>query len=167
MIKIRYTEGEYGWAERLGKNIARINNQPILNPDELFVDDIVRLGNDPDGVEPYPVITEIVYSRHQCKTFVEYTEEAQLLPLNAMLTSLGCECRVLTEPDDKGPGLVVVGHPEWVDPEMLAEGIGISQSNCEPDGVEEEEEELKLSHSNCEHDDDEEELKLECTKVIE
>src|SRR5271165_546414 len=123
-IKIRYGEAEYGWAERLSSKLVRILNQPVLVPDEIWEGDIVKIGDDPEGRDAYPVITKVVETRYPVKTHLDYRDDADLDRLQLVLAPLGAAAIVVREPSDERAGELIVGHEDDVDPVLLAESIG-------------------------------------------
>lgn len=131
-IKIQYSDDEYGWAEPLGGRLARIDNNPLT--DQISKNDIVRIS--PAGKSGYPKIVEIVFQRHPCRTDVYYANDDQLYVLLAHLKLTDSECFVLAGPKDGRPGIIVVAHHEYVDPELLAKAIGLKlpESPLDSDG---------------------------------
>ena len=132
-IKIRYCEGEYGWAEPLGGRLARIVNQPILAFDELWRGDIVRIQKATDDCQVCPVIAEVVETRYPCRSYLDYQDESQLNLLRLILAPLGATAMILTEPEEGDDGVLIVAHGEGIDAALLAEGVGIPQCGDEGD----------------------------------
>lgn len=136
IIKICYDVDETGPAEHLGGRLACIAEPPLLT-EEVFVGDIVQLCHDPDEDDGIPCIEEVVYSRFPCRTRLEYVHEQELAILRSLLSIVGAECYSLIPPNGRR-GLAIVGHCEHVDPELLAEAVGIPQMlDQESLGVEE------------------------------
>lgn len=132
VITIWYASDESGPAEYFGGKLARILYDPLF-ADGLYRDDIVRLDVSHAEVDhQWPRIVEIVYSRHEAKTVLQFDKEQQAIVLNAILAQLGGECIVLVPPHQGNRGLLKVGHPKCVDVELLAEAVGISQDE-DPD----------------------------------
>ncbi|MFZ1006681.1 MAG: hypothetical protein WAN65_07590 [Candidatus Sulfotelmatobacter sp.] len=132
-IKIRYGDSEYGWIERLGGHLGKIINQPILAFDEIWRGDIVRYGDDPEGREVFPVILEVVDTPYPCRTYLEYQNDDERDLLRVILAPLDAAVMVLHESGNGKKGDIVVAHAEGMDPVLLAEGVGIHQSDPEED----------------------------------
>lgn len=135
LIKIQYDLDETGPAEYLGDRLACIVAPPLL-ADDIFVGDIVRLCHDPDEDDSLPCVEEIVHSRFSCQTRLEYDDEQDLAVLTALLRIVGAECYSVIPPGDSR-GIAIVGHCEHVDPELLAEAVGIPQMIDEGSDAEE------------------------------
>jgi hypothetical protein len=136
--------GEIGPAQLLGRRLARIIRAPVLNPD-LCRNAIVLLDQDPDEDEgyPYPSIKKVVYSPYPRRSFLQFEGDVVGLTLAFLFRALGCDAEFLPrlEYGNGQKGLLSVCHLEGIDPEGLAEALGIPQPEEEepaPEGTTEE-----------------------------
>jgi hypothetical protein len=125
MITVYYNTDETGPAELISKTVARIIDTPLFG--DLSRDSIVRLDREPGKDEGIPRIREVLYSPYPRRTWLRYGQEAELITLMHILGALGAESQQILPPQGDKPGLLVVSHPEFVNPELLAEAIGIPQ----------------------------------------
>ncbi len=122
MVRIRYGEGETGWAEKLTGGKFRIANVPLT--DGLNIDDVVtcRKGDDLDSVD------KVVKSVLPRKAVIWYDKIPEFEIVTKVLTAMGCKCEGWCAPGPgKGRGMVSVAAPKLVDPKAVAEMLGIRQ----------------------------------------
>jgi hypothetical protein len=121
IVNIRYAADETGPAELLGGGLARIIDVPLLT-EAFWQDDIVRLK--PQG-EGFPTIAEVVFTRFERRTRVQYFggEFAGSLLLH-LFRVLGLDCAFIVPPKDEGPGLISVAHPAGFRPEKVVKLLG-------------------------------------------
>lgn len=127
-IKVRFEEGETGWAEDLGGGLARIANIPFSG--DHNIDDIVKL--EPAG-EGWLRVKEVVSRRYPVRETIWYEQMGQYYLMQSIMALL--QGRVeggITPTEDtkkKGarvrPGFMMVACTKHVDPVLLAEAVGI------------------------------------------
>jgi hypothetical protein len=125
-VEIRYAEAEFGYAEMLGKRIARIVNTPLFS-ERLCRNAIVRLDRNPEQDDGFPEITEVLHSPYPERTVLRFMEEGEARLLLDLFALLRSDAQVVIPPENGRPGMLVVSHLEGLDPVGLAEAIGISQ----------------------------------------
>ena len=115
MFRLRYGEGETGWAKWLGDGKARIANLPISGL--LNIDDVVEVVEREDRLE----IARVVSSVFACRTTVAYPEpfERNYWTLRGALEALDCKVEGMVE------GLAVVAHQESVNPVAVLKKLGL------------------------------------------
>jgi hypothetical protein len=125
VIKVRYNADETGPAELISRRVARIIDAPLLG--EVCRDTIVRLDRDPRTDEGVPEIQEVLYSPFCCQSWVQFREAGEAITLAHVLRALGADCHAALPPHDDEPGHLVVWHHDCLNPQLLAEAIGIPQ----------------------------------------
>jgi hypothetical protein len=135
-IKIWYTEDEFGEAEVLWGRVARLSDKPVT-ADEIWPGDLVLLSHLPGQASGHPRIACILDRRFEVTARVLYWNAGDQLTLQSMLSVVGAGMVDLGTPDDDRPGVMIVGCNRPVDPEQLAEAIGIRQGDWDgaPDGM--------------------------------
>lgn len=128
MMKVRFSEGEYGWAVRLSDDLAMIKNIPYGGVANLH--DIVRYREKEDD---FPTITEILGGGFSHSTAIDYDTHTQFHQLNAIFKMLGCSVEGVYGCTSEGAepleqGMLAVAHGAWVQPRLIAMGLGISQN---------------------------------------
>jgi hypothetical protein len=124
-IKIRFGEGETGWALPITESIAKIDNIPTVNG--LNIGDIVELEYEGDGL---PVVGHVLYNQFSAKVAIYYQETHQFHTLTLLLRALNCQTEGWLGPKSDAPGIMIVAyHPERVDPVKLAEAVMIPQAD--------------------------------------
>lgn len=134
VIRIWYTANETGEAEVLWGRVARLLDKPI-GVDEIWPGDLVLLTHRPGQASGSPRIARVLDQRFNVTARVLYWSFGDLDTLQSMLSVVGAGMAVLCHPDDDKPGVMIVGCNGPVDPEQLAEAIGIRQDGWdgEPD----------------------------------
>lgn len=129
-LKIHYGENEYGFAERVGHNLVRILNNPIFVNDVLWRGDIVE---SEEACEGFPEIVSLRYTPYPKRTILEFdSKDAQMFARFATIVQIaGGACMEGFPAPDGKTRCFIVAHPEGLDPELLAEGMGIM--GIEPD----------------------------------
>jgi hypothetical protein len=125
VITVQYNEDETGPAELISRTVARVVSTPIFG--DLCRGSIVQLDRDAGKHEGIPQIVEVLYCPYPRRTWLRYGQEAELITLVHILRALGADSEAVFPPKGDQPGLLVVSHPEFVDPVLLAEAIGIQQ----------------------------------------
>lgn len=122
MVRIRYGEGETGWAEKLKDGKYRIANVPLV--DGLNIDDVVTCKRD-DGMD---AVNKVVKNLLPRKAVIWYDKPAEFDVVTKILEAMGCKCEGWCGPGPgKGRGMVSVAAPKLVDPKAVAEMLGIRQ----------------------------------------
>lgn len=130
-IRVRFDEGETGWAIQLkGHALVIINNVPLTN--RYCLHDIVELLNADDPETG--ILGKVVYRKFERRTPVEYDEQWQFHRMCGVLQLLGASVEGMMPPNENHRGMLMAAHHDDIDPRLLAEGLGITQ----PDEVEEE-----------------------------
>jgi len=128
-IKVRFEEGETGWAEDLGGGLARISNIPFSG--DHNIDDIVKLEPAGDG---WLRVKEIVSRRYPVRETIWFDQTGQYYLMQSVMSLLQgrVEGGVSPTPADskkKGsqprPGFMMVACTKHVNPVLLAEAVGI------------------------------------------
>jgi hypothetical protein len=88
MVKIRYAEGETGWAEELTNGTYCIDNIPLS--DRLNIDDIVRCRLNDDGEL---VVSRRLKGRYPEKTTIRYERVEQYRLLRQKVLAAGPRSR--------------------------------------------------------------------------
>lgn len=121
-IKVRYADGEVGWATYLGHDLVRIDNIPLV--ETLNYHDIALITY-PEGCPPRVEI--VVASEFDHHETIWYDTVAQYLLLNAIFRIFECVVEGGVEPGDGTRGFMTVACPKNVLPRVLATAIGIIQ----------------------------------------
>lgn len=130
-IPVYYDAQEVGPAELLGDGLARIVKAPVFG--EICRNAIVRLDRDPHEAEGFPKVAEVLHMPYPCLTTLEFMEADDERTLINILALVQAEAEVVGLPEGDRPGLLRVFHHEFLDPECLAEAIGIPQPLKEAD----------------------------------
>lgn len=129
---IWYAGGESGPAELLRGRLARIVDTPFF-ADGLWRNDIVLLTHLPGEGRGYPRIARIVHQQYDATTLVSFRDPGQCWRLCSLLAVTGADTAVVAVPRGGKPGLLAVAYDTPLDPELLAEAVGIRQD--EGDGA--------------------------------
>jgi hypothetical protein len=121
--------------------LARIVDAPLLA--DLCRDSIVRLDRDPYTDQVLPSIEEVVYSPYPSRSDVRFECPDDGHLLYYLFRLLGCDPQAAGMPREGSKGLMILAHPEHIDPPLLAKAIGIRQpeGGDGPDEVWEDEDE--------------------------
>lgn len=123
LVRIKFTERESGWAEKLPGGKYRLQNIPVFDTIGLCIDDVVT-------VKPYEgwlLVDKVVESVFAGKKVLFYKEEWQFGELCGAAKYLGCKVEGLGGPAEGKPGMMVVVYPKGVSPLEIAKKLGISQ----------------------------------------
>jgi hypothetical protein len=131
MIRIRYAEGETGWARDLGEGRYQIANVPLCGG--LNIDDVVttRLGD--DGML---AVSAIVERPMDHKRGFRYATEEGFRAIATLGHARGCKIEGMVGPRGDEPGLAQIAYPAEVDPEALAKEAGVAGFELFPDDEE-------------------------------
>jgi hypothetical protein len=132
-VKIHYADDETGPAEVLSGRVARITDTPLFNL-ELCRDSIVLLDRAPSNDNAIPRIKKVLHNPYPCRTPVSIYHEEEASVLMDVFRMLGADSQIVIQPTNEKPGILLVSHPEHLNPPLLAEATGIEQ--CDEEGNE-------------------------------
>lgn len=146
IISIWYAEDESGPAELLEGRLARIVD-PVILGEGLWQNDIVRLTFSPEEKDGRPRIAEVVWSPFAKTSMLQFHHLEEAWLLRNILAMVGGDSRIVTEPKEERRGLMLVAHPEFVEPDLLADSLGIPQ--FEEEAAQEESSESADGEQDC------------------
>jgi hypothetical protein len=123
LVRIKFSERESGWAERLPKGRYRLANIPVFDDIGLCIDDVVT-------VKPFDgwlLVDKVVKKVFAGKAILYYDEEYQFHQIVGALKYLGCKCEGMCSAKDGSPGFLVAVYPKGVSPVKVAEKLGVTQ----------------------------------------
>lgn len=115
-VRVRFCEGETGWAEDVGESKYRINNIPLA--DDLNIDDIVYCDKGSDG---FLEILDVVERKYLYKTLVRYKNVADFAAICDKMKAAGFKVEGMIGPNNGRRGLCLVAHDASVDFDCLKE----------------------------------------------
>ncbi len=121
VVKVRFGEGETGWAKRLVGHTAEIKNIPLA--DNLNIKDVVTLN---DAFYP-PEVISIDKRKYPVKTFVQYQTADQYPMLKAMAKKFGAIVEGYFGPGDHGPGMAAIAALKESHVELILEELMLEQ----------------------------------------
>jgi hypothetical protein len=147
MVRIRFAEGETGWAEDLGKGEYRICNIPLCGG--LNIDDVVTVRPVRDDL---PNVAEVVRYGLKNKQGFRYAQVEHYRAFAARAHELGCKVEGMLGPRDGEPGMAQIAYPKDFDPEALAREVGVVGFSLMGDGDDDEDDEEDDEEDNDNHD---------------
>jgi hypothetical protein len=120
LVKIRFGEGETGWAEQLPGDRYRIDNIPL--EDDLNVDDVVRCRRNEQGELE---VSEVLERKYPRKVAVRYERVEQYRALRDKVREAGGQIEGMVGPRDGRPGFALVAHGHNFDALEAAREVGI------------------------------------------
>ncbi len=121
-------------AEMLSDQLAILRQTPTWS--NLFAGDVVEVQfrNDKQGDDGVPAgIVNVVSQRYAKRETLLFDKEEDIAKLTGIMFLCGAHAEV-TFPCDGGiPGYMAVGYDGPLNPQMIAEAIGINQSDVVPD----------------------------------
>lgn len=119
--RIRFSEGETGWAFKLPDGTYQINNLPLS--DGLNIDDIVECVEEDDNL---PIVTKVIKKGLAHKSAVSYQTVQQFHDFCKVARDRGAKTEGLVGPSPGKDGVVIVAHTKDFDPFQEARNLGIT-----------------------------------------
>jgi hypothetical protein len=125
VVKILYAEDETGPAALLGDGLARVLDMPV-HTDAFWRDDVVRLEQSP--AVPFPRVAEVVFTRHDRRSRVEFFggEGVATLLMN-FFSLLRFDSAVVVPSAEGRPGVISVAHVAGFDPAEVVRLVGADE----------------------------------------